>query len=439
MKIHEEDIVRLWQSGRCRFLSGSEDNIIRIIYPGRRNGQPGGDFRDAVIEVNGKRHYGNVEIHVSSDLWYRHGHHINKEYNSVILQVVGWDTGRRPALRQDGRQIHTLILDIDHEILNALVNGCADFSPLVCKYAVAMFKSGSLLELLTVEGLARLVSKSDGFYRGLGVSQPEKIIYKGICRALGYASNTEPFEHLAEHLPTEFLNGCWQGDLVDIQAKVAGMAGLLPSQNKEMSTIHDDGMITVMEDIWAGWSAGRQEMERAQWNFVQVRPVNNPVRRVASLCALIKRYEDESLLTHFDVLIQSESAYNIWQSLEDSLAIGKEPYWRDHYDFGLKMGKATSLLGRGRAREIVVNCILPFFLAFYRRMRLNAMVARVVEIYCGYPSLPENTISIYMKNILFKDCKPVLNGCQHQGLLNIYYNYCKIKDCQRCPVSLIRS
>lgn len=436
MKICEKDIATLWQTGQCKFLSGIGCDRVKIIYPGRRNSQSGGDFRDAVIEIDGIRYYGNVEIHVSSDLWYRHGHHLDRAYNDVIMQVVLWDTGRLPALRQDGIKIPTLVIDPDNRISDTLITGNAGLRPPLCRYAAPLIKTGRLLELLTVEGMVRLVGKSDEYYYSLYFSRPEKIIYKGICRALGYMSNTVPFEQLAEHLPVEFLEGSWVGSPISLQAVVTGMAGLLPSQNPDQSMVFEDDMITAMEGIWANRSADQQEMERTQWNFAWVRPANNPVRRVVSLCTLINRYRNGGLLKHFDTLIQSESICNIWKIMEDGIIVGEEPYWRDHYDFGLKMATSASLLGRGRAREIVVNCILPFFLAFYRMIRLNSVAARVIEMYSCCPSLPENTISRYMKDKLFNGYKIRLNGCQLQGLLGIYYNYCKIKDCRRCPIHL---
>ena len=67
-RITEKIVAGLWRSG---LISGLEDDLgndIQVIHPGRGSTGAGCDFQDAVIEMNGERIVGDVEIHVTSDL-----------------------------------------------------------------------------------------------------------------------------------------------------------------------------------------------------------------------------------------------------------------------------------------------------------------------------------------------------------------------------------
>ena len=89
IKISEEQIALGWQRLLGKKLTTEESEQLKVIYPGRVNGDNGPDFRDAVIIVNESNLVkGDVEIHVKSSDWYSHGHHRDPEYNRVILHVV---------------------------------------------------------------------------------------------------------------------------------------------------------------------------------------------------------------------------------------------------------------------------------------------------------------------------------------------------------------
>ncbi len=61
---------------------------IRVIDPGELNTTDGPDFKNAVIEIDGVKWHGSVEMHIGSKSWYSHGHHHDKNFNSVVLHVV---------------------------------------------------------------------------------------------------------------------------------------------------------------------------------------------------------------------------------------------------------------------------------------------------------------------------------------------------------------
>ena len=70
-------------------LTTEKGERLQIIYHGRRNGDSGPDFRDAVITTKeGKVLRGDIELHVKSSHWYSHGHQDNTAYSAVQNVIV---------------------------------------------------------------------------------------------------------------------------------------------------------------------------------------------------------------------------------------------------------------------------------------------------------------------------------------------------------------
>ncbi|MCS7001422.1 MAG: DUF2851 family protein, partial [Dehalococcoidia bacterium] len=88
----------------------SDQRDVTVVYPGRRVGGPGPDFRDAILAFpDGQILRGDIEIHVRAADWTAHGHHRDPAYNGVVLHVVG----EGPAVsvrRHDGAATPTVVV-----------------------------------------------------------------------------------------------------------------------------------------------------------------------------------------------------------------------------------------------------------------------------------------------------------------------------------------
>ena len=115
-KIDEAFVQKLWHEQRFfdTNMEAIDRRTIRVLKPGIWNHNEGPDFMHAEIEIGGKLHVGDVEIHVRSSEWYAHKHHLNSRYNRVIVHAVFFndDFNLRTRL-QNGKRIPTL------ELLNA--------------------------------------------------------------------------------------------------------------------------------------------------------------------------------------------------------------------------------------------------------------------------------------------------------------------------------
>src|SRR4030042_719995 len=232
INLPEKQVALIWQQMVCKELLSTEDVPIRIIYPGRTNGDNGPDLRDAVIVNNSDLTKGDIEVHVKSSDWYGNEHHADAEYNSVILHVVMWHDCNSPTLLQNGKLIPVLSL------AKALRH-----QPYLLPYALPCFQildhmdRQSLKKALNAAGEERFRQKAMSFQ--VQISRPAlraltsgetagQVLFRGMMRALGYARNTKPFEDLANSMPLNFIQS--KRGLNLKQALLLGTAGLLPSQ-----------------------------------------------------------------------------------------------------------------------------------------------------------------------------------------------------------------
>ncbi|HEY8449009.1 MAG TPA: DUF2851 family protein, partial [Bacillota bacterium] len=89
--MNEALLARIWRAQRFdrTDLRTTTGEPIQVVYPGRPQGGPGPDFREALIQI-GKQALaqGDVELHLRASDWMTHGHHRDPAYRDVILHVV---------------------------------------------------------------------------------------------------------------------------------------------------------------------------------------------------------------------------------------------------------------------------------------------------------------------------------------------------------------
>ena len=433
-KITEKNVAGLWRSG---LISGLEDDLgndIQVIHPGRGSTRAGCDFQDAVIEMNGERIVGDVEIHVTSDLWLKHGHGVNPLYNGIILHAAMWQRGGLPVKLQNGRTIPTVILYKYIPGDAADICLASDMPAPSCLHSRRRVVRNKLHRILAWAGMQRFIQKAQRFSASLRTDDASQVLYKGICRALGYSRNTAPFERLAGVLPLSMLERYAAGDPLKRQACLFGAAGLLPSQRPGAGIFPDDEAC-ILEERWRAIGRPFSPMAGAEWSLACVRPGNSPLKRLAGLSHLLSRFEDTGLLAGLALLIGAAPLKQASGILENCLAVKGDGYWACHHDFGRSHERSTALIGKGRAREIVVNAVLPFFLARALDKGDEKLERKISAIYRNYKALPGNELTRYMQHELSIESQRGLTACLQQGLLHIYHSWCRVKDCQGCPVS----
>jgi len=124
-----------------------------------------------------------------------------------------------------------------------------------------------------------------------------------------------------------------------------------------------------------------------------------------------------------------------YRRLETGLLVATSGYWASHFDFGLANRiRSPTLLGRGRAADIIVNVLLPFTLAWSRLNSQLDLEKKVFDLYRSYPRLAVNTIERHMRNQLGLSSRLVNSAQRQQGLIHIYNTLCTQGRCSACPL-----
>ena len=112
MAFKESLLQWIWQEMQftCSNLYTTCGNKIEIRNNGTLNNGAGPDFLGAHLLIDGLEWHGSVEIHKTANEWFRHGHQSDKNFNNVVLHVVGSDTEFVVAETESGSNPFTLCL-----------------------------------------------------------------------------------------------------------------------------------------------------------------------------------------------------------------------------------------------------------------------------------------------------------------------------------------
>lgn len=437
----ERRLVRAWQRGLGNPLRTTDGRVVQVVYRGRCPGGAGPDVRGALLAFDdGTLIEGDVEFHQRTSDWYAHGHHQDARYRGVVLHVVL--VSDAPAPTDPACQpIPTLVVDPPEP----LPSDDVALAPDACHRAARAREPATIGRLLDDLGDRRLAQRASRFEADRTRLTVEQLAYEATFDALGFSRNRTAFVRLAQAVPIELLTALLgrrpPAEALDLaQAILFGVAGLLPSQREAIPLDWEaDLEVSGLEDIW---NLYRRDWEglclnAADWVFAGVRPANYPTRRLATAAHLIVRYRhvglDQALLAP---LRRDDVAPSDLESLflvEDS-----KGYWSTHCDFGHPLPRGhAALLGRDRARDAVVNVVLPLALAVAAETSERALADAAWSVYRAFPrpssyqATEKLAAEIGAADLLLRTAR------RQQGLLYLLRNHCERAACVTCP--LLRS
>ncbi|MCB0639510.1 MAG: DUF2851 family protein, partial [Lewinella sp.] len=228
--MREDFLHYIWRLQRFdhQQLTTTDGQTIQIMEPGTHNHHAGPDFLHARIRIGEQLWAGNVEMHLSSSEWRRHGHHNDPAYENVILHVVLNED--EPVQHRDGTAIpclnlrHRLPVGIARRYLRLLNN--EQWIP--CQnqfYQVPAITRSLWLDRLLVE---RLEERTTAMAARLEHNQYdwEETFYQLLASGFGLKVNADPFLQLAESLPLKVLLR-HKHSLFQLEALLFGQAGWL--------------------------------------------------------------------------------------------------------------------------------------------------------------------------------------------------------------------
>ncbi len=451
-------------------LYTEDGSRIEIISSGIWNLEEGPDFKSAEILLEGKGLIkGDVEIHVCSGDWVRHGHSRQNEYENVCLHVFMWNDRKDKYVTIKNRRVPQLEL-VNYlkyelskladmiDIENYPHTGNANAGPCQKRLSMIPLDDKWIGQFLDCAGDERILVKAQRIGKQQNLKTFEQILYEEIMESLGYKKNKEPFKSLSALVTINEIKKIVPSDVSinersrKIQALLFGMAGLLPSQRSKYTCVRDKYTRQYIADIEQIWSETRNDirskpMDREVWSFKYSRPGNYPTRRIGAMSQLLAENFETGifrvLLTSFEKADNIKSGLGqittIIQNTESVLLELYDDYWSYYYTLGgRRIKKKERLIGKERAATIFINVIVPVLLAYARKEADSELEERLFKSYKMHSKLTPNNITRFMNyRILGKSLQKdsVVNSARRQqGLLQIFKDFCESDDiaCESC-------
>jgi hypothetical protein len=442
--VPEHTVQALWydQAFTTAGLSTLDGRSVNVISPGWWNHGEGPDFKGAQIEFNGRLRNGDVEIHVHSNGWTQHGHHLDSRYDQVILHIVldSPPPGNSPTT-SSGKQIPEMNLmpniseDLGHltrwyseDSVSGKINGTLGR----CANLVEGYGPEALNDFIHFAGEWRMLFKAREMRQRMDNCGMDQAVYESIMYACGYSHFKHHFKTLARQLPYDRARQLGAEDALLLEAAYSRLTNLMPENLPEDST----GLShwTRMNDYLSGTLEGLRPLP-LEWKRVGVRPVNYPERRLAGASRLVSRTSKNGLTDTIDTLWKSDLAPLALRREFESLFPTPMGFWASHCTWtGKPLASQTALIGQGRIRSIIGNVFIPLGLALARQHRNRPYEERVYEFFGALPKEPENHIQKAMVPRLFgMDTPYKLDFRKQQGILQIFNDWCEPNpSCQNC-------
>ncbi len=400
---------QLFDKGHLRTTTGEP---LRILRPGRWNGDAGPDFEDAELLLGPTCVRGAIEIHVRGSGWHAHKHHQDPSYDKVVLHVV-WEHPRR-IVRPDGSLLPTLTLKerVPHHLLATYASRARAPDPTPYAAQAAQILADRWPALLEKALLQRLDTRYQHLCSLLR-SRPddaEATCYQLLCCNLGFKTNAQPCWQLSQVLPCRLLqehSAC----LLHLEALLLGQAGLLPD-TWSGATPADAYLLQLITTYQALKRKHRLStpLRCQDWKFFRVRPSNFPFIRLTQLASLL--HQHPSLW----YLLLDTPAPQLYQKL----AVRQSLYWQKHYRPGKPSPAPIPGLGKGSIHNILINTVVPLLVA-YGRLRGEAWyLVQALELLRGLPAEDNSIIRRWQAW-----GRPVRNALESQGCLELHKTLCR--------------
>jgi hypothetical protein len=454
LNINESFICRIWDD-REKYLTAlltADSDPVEIIDPGNRNFNSGPDYTDAKIKIGGKTFAGDIEVHRDFKGWIDHNHNHDRRYNSVILQVVLWDSGIQHPVLKNKRYIPTVILSSFltksiHEIWQEIINNpsinfrlpCVNSEPdelnireMLGKLALERLnmKSGRLqerLEDILKENESGSIRSSESWKQAL---------FEYLFEALGYSKNKEPMLKLAKSISIKSISGKLTNnidkDLLLLQAVLYGSGGFLFD-----TRIKDEYVLTLKQM----WESSKKDfinsVYKSEWVFFRLRPQNFPTVRIATGSELLRRIIKEELLKNIIRCFES-AVFEVKPAHKEIHAlfnIEPEGYWSNHYHFG-KISKGNySKLGKQRINDIIINVIIPFVYLYSQVFSKDVLKKNILKYYASVKVNSDNEVLRVMEEQLLKKNHIAVNTpAIEQAVIQLHNFYCVRQKCDNCKI-----
>ncbi len=390
----------------------STGQLVEIIDAGLPNPNAGPDFFNAKIKLDGVVWVGNVEIHRQSSDWYRHGHHTDSTYNSVILHVSSLiDTD---VMRSNGEPVPQLLLECPEFIQNNYKELLTTYNYPPCYRIIPSLSSFTIHSWMSALQVERLEQKSAQLDERLKLCNNhwEDAFFITLARNFGFGVNGDAFEYWAKRIPLRAVDK-HRNDLFQIEALFFGQAGILEDPEG------DEYYLRLKKEYqYLSHKFNLTPMDASLWRFLRLRPSNFPHVRIAQLACLYHR--EYGLLSK---LMEKETL----KEVRDLLRGGTSEYWVTHYSFGGSSPSSPKTLSNNSIDLLIINTVVTFLYAYGMHKGNETLCQRATAFLEELKA--ENNYIIR----LWEQCGlKAAHAGDSQALIQLKKEYCDKKKCLYC-------
>lgn len=394
-------------------LATTTGKRVEVINTGRPNTHAGPDVFYAVVKIDDVTWAGNVEFHVCASDWWRHQHHVDHAYDSVILHVVLHDDDT--VLTARGEPVEQMVLHYGQQHESTFSAMTPEQQTLRCGQQLRQLDRCRLtiaLEQLMVRRLERKTADIDRLLAAT-MNDWDEAFYIMLMRNFGFSTNADAFEALAKSLPLKTILK-HRDDIEMLEAFLFGQASMLNDPQDDYSRQLQRNYTFLRTKF------SLQPVEAERFKHLRMRPSNFPEIRLAQMAQLLKTHD-----RLFSSLMGAADLKALYRLLECTVS----PYWLRHYRFGAESVERNKRLSRSSMDNIAVNTIVPFLFCYGRHFRQEALCNHALELLTTLPAEKNSVVDRFVD----LGIEPEHAG-HSQALIELYRTFCEGNACCRCPV-----
>ena len=414
-----EDLLQvIWQHSLYKpgNLSTTNGEVLTVVHPGTRNRNAGPDFLEAKVRIGETLLIGNIELHINTSDWQKHGHQNDAAYQNLILHVV---YNNDAAAVADNFATLELAAHIPDEILtqHSFLTNATSGIPCSARlpYVKSITKESWLSRLLAERWEEKLTDWKELLDTSAG--DWSNLLYWRMAANFGFKINATPFLMLARSIPLNVL-GRHRENLMQIEALLFGQAGMLEADFEEDYPNQLKKEYQYLQNKYK-----LNPIPAHLWKFLRMRPANFPTIRIAQFAALVHKS-----IHLFSQIAETDNIKEIAPLLDVSAG----EYWRTHYTFDEAQKKPSDKhLGMASIHNIIINTIAPIKFLYAYKHGLHRQQETALQLLDTVPAEKNNILELWHDNGWKAE-----NAAQSQAMIQLYNNYCSATRCLQCSIGL---
>ena len=411
--MNEHLLQFIWQH-----LYFNKENLQTVSYEpvsiksqGTLNSNQGPDFLHATIHINNVTWAGNVELHLKTSDWAKHGHTNDPHYQNIILHVVYEHDQKNisniPILELKDRISTSLLKRYEQFMLQEAFVPCSKQAKDVSDIVWTSWKERMIAE--------RLQQKSELISNLLHTTKQhwEEAFWQLLARSFGSPLNADAFEALAQTLPVTLL-ARHKKQIHQVEAMLMGQAGLLNGKFSE------EYPIMLQKEYRFLQSKYKLKPVKQLLQFLRMRPSNFPTIRLAQLAKLI--HQSSHL---FSKVLEAKTV----DAIRDMFTVTANDYWHYHYVFDEAVAFRKKQLGKTMVDHLLINCIIPVLFVYAAEHNDEPAKEKALQ-WLQQIKKEQNSITQQWEAIGITH----QSAFDSQALLYLKKNYCNTKQCLQCAI-----